>query len=160
MYAWYGERLEIDLFKHLKARYEDLDESLAVFHSLEILKLDGANDSPIERDFVLVSATYGYIMAIEVKKNLEKTDTSKGSRFEKNGELGSLDKAVNQLKRTFEDLKSYIKSGILPDDINIEDWIFVPMVYHKTEKDVTICESCRQHILKSNLDYNDLIYHI
>ena len=77
--TWRGEAPELDLYNALKKRSEVSDESIAIFHSLEILKFDPERqDNNInEKDFILVSASHGYIMAIEVKKTLNKKEAEK-----------------------------------------------------------------------------------
>jgi hypothetical protein len=74
-----GEAPELDLYNALKKRSEVSDESIAIFHSLEILKFDPERqDNNInEKDFILVSGSHGYIMAIEVKKTLNKKEAEK-----------------------------------------------------------------------------------
>ena len=77
--TWRGEAPELDLYNALKKRSEVSDESIAIFHSLEILKFDPERqDNNInEKDFILVSGSHGYIMAIEVKKTLNKKEAEK-----------------------------------------------------------------------------------
>ena len=69
----------MDLYNALKKRSEVSNESIAIFHSLEILKFDPERqDNNInEKDFILVSGSHGYIMAIEVKKTLNKKEAEK-----------------------------------------------------------------------------------
>ena len=64
--AWSGEILEMKLYKALQKRFETKDENIAIFHSLEILKFDQErqDNNVYEKDFVLVSASHAYIMAI------------------------------------------------------------------------------------------------
>ena len=77
--TWRGEAPELDLYNALKKRSEVSDESIAIFHSLEILKFDPERqDNNInEKDFILVSGSHGYIMAVEVKKTLNKKEAEK-----------------------------------------------------------------------------------
>ena len=79
MRTWRGEAPELDVYNALKKRFETTDENVAVFHSLDLMKFDPERqDNNInEKDFIVVSATHKYIMAIEVKKTLNKREAEK-----------------------------------------------------------------------------------
>ena len=64
--AWSGEFLEMKLYRALQERFKTIDENIAIFHSLEILKFEQErqDNNVYEKDFVLVSASHAYIMAI------------------------------------------------------------------------------------------------
>ena len=131
--SWYGEESEMKLYNALKERYQKLKESLAVFHSLEVLKFHKKENDFDERDFILLNATHGYLMAIEVKKTLNHS---------------KILKAIDQLQKNIEDMKTYLGSDILKGkDLSGKDWIFVPMIYCESMDSVSCCESCRQHII-------------
>ena len=137
--AFWGDAHEKTMYDALKIRYKNRNENVAVFHSLKILKLD--SETPgydfLEKDFVIVNATYGYIMAIEGKKSLKI-------------EHEHLEKSLNQLEETLKFLQMYFQSGILPSEDHVSTgWIFIPMVYCDNIDDlVQICDSCRRHIIK------------
>ena len=66
-----GEIPERSLYEELQNRFANRNESVVVFHGIDILKLN--IDKPFkisEKDFVIISVTYRYIMVIEVKKTL------------------------------------------------------------------------------------------
>lgn len=131
--AWYGEKVEMDLYNFLKKRSKKRDESLAVFHSLEILKFHEKNDNCHEKDFILINATLGFIMAIETKKTLK---------------MENVQKTIEQLQVTFEDLQTYLLGDILSDEkIDGEDWFFIPMIYCEEVDDVIFGDSCGKHIM-------------
>lgn len=131
--SWYGEESEMKLYNALKERYQKLKESLAVFHSLQVLKFHKKENDFDERDFILLNATHGYLMAIEVKKTLSHD---------------KIHKALEQLQKTMEDMKTYLGSDILPkEDFIGKDWLFMPMIYCESMEDFKCCESCRQHII-------------
>ena len=129
----YGEVLEMELYEALKDRYEKLNENVVVFHGLEILKFyhKGGNNT-VEKDFIIINATYGYIMAIASKKTLDK---------------GKLAKCLEQLDGTLTSLTTYLTSKILPSFNNVSpDWLFVPMIY--CENIDVDCGSFDQHVIK------------
>ena len=131
--SWYGEEVEMDLYNFLKERSNKRDESLAVFHSLEILKFHEKNENYHEKDFILINASLGFIMAIETKKALRKKN---------------IQKTIEQLQLTFEDLQTYLLGDILSDEkIDGEDWFFIPMIYCETVEDITFDDSCQKHIM-------------
>ena len=100
MRTWRGEAPELDLYNALHNRFDTRDESVAVFHSLNILKFDPdrQDNNTNEKDFILVSATHGYIMAIEAKKTLNQEEA---------------EKSLEQVMGTMEDLKTYFETDIL-----------------------------------------------
>ena len=135
--AWYGEKVEMDLYKFLKERSKKKDESLAVFHSLHILKFHEKNENYHEKDFIIINATLGFIMVIEVKKTLKKDEKK-----------GNVQKIIEQLQVTFEDLQTYLLGDILSDEkIDGKDWFFIPMIYCEGVEDVIFCDSCGKHIM-------------
>ena len=139
--AYFGEEPEKDLYYALKKRYERNNEKVVVFHALELMKFDTENTNFDERDFILINATHGYVMAIEAKKNLTEKKDSK--------EKDNLVRALNQLERTMEDLQTFFKSGFLEEeeDLLSSNWIFVPMIY-TSNLDLSLCQSDLDHVIE------------
>ena len=133
--SYRGEVPEMKLYNALKRHSEKSNDSIAVFHSLDIMKfdLDKQENKFTEKDFVVINATQGTVMAIEVKKTLTET-TAKES--------------LDQLQGTLEDLQTYLKSDILTDEVLSPDWIFLPMIYCEEEDEIFSCDHCRQHIIR------------
>ena len=129
-----GEIPEMNLYNTLKKRSEERSETMAIFHSLDIMKFDleKQENKFTEKDFVVVNATHGYIMPIEVKKTLNETTSTE---------------SLEQLKGIREDLQTYLKSDILKDEFISQDWMFLPMIYCEQEEAVFCCDHCRQHII-------------
>ena len=66
-----GDLVERNLYDILQDRFKKRDESVVVFHGTDILKLNLDRAFRVsEKDFVIISATYQYVMVIEVKKTL------------------------------------------------------------------------------------------
>ena len=61
----------------------------------------------------------------------------------------NLQKTIEQLQVTFEDLQTYLLGDILSDEkIDGEDWFFIPMIFCGTvEEDITFDDSCLKHIM-------------
>ena len=138
MRAHWGEVPEMNLYNALKARYDENNESMAVFHGLNIMKFDPErqDNNVNEKDFILVSGSHQYIIVIEAKKTLGKGD--------------SIEKSLKQLIDTKADLESYFNNAILEDESNIStEWIFIPLIYCEAiEEGVKYCSSCEKHIVK------------
>ena len=142
-----GEVPERNLYDALKDYCAKTDESIAVFHGLDILKFDPnrQNNNVNEKDFILVSASYGYIMVIECKKTL--------------GTGESIEKSLQQLQDTKKDLESYFRYGISDTESEMSgDWIFIPMIhFEELEDSVNYCQSCEKHIIKGIITYSRTI---
>ena len=133
-----GEIPEMKLYNTLKKRSEESSETMAIFHSLDIMKFDleKQENKFTEKDFVVVNATHGYIMPIEVKKTLNETTARE---------------SLEQLEGVREDLQTYLTSDILKDEFISQDWMFLPMIYCKQEEAVFCCDHCRQHIITGTI---------
>ena len=139
--TYFGEEPEKDLYYALKKRYERNNEKVVVFHALELMKFDTENTNFDERDFILINATHGYVMAIEAKKNLAEKENSKED---------NLVKGLDQLERTMKDLQTFFTSSFLEEeDFLSSNWIFIPMIYTKN-LEFSLCESgleCLDHVI-------------
>ena len=92
-----GELPERNLYDVLQERFKNKNESVAVFHGIDILKLNLDRTFKVsEKDFVIISFTYWYIMVIEVKKTLGAGD--------------SVAKSTKQLMEAKEDLEAYSRN--------------------------------------------------
>jgi hypothetical protein len=135
-----GEVPERNLYDSLQDHCAKSDESMAIFHGLNILKFDPErqDNNVNEKDFILVSATHRYIAVIECKKTL--------------GRGESVDTSLQQLKNTKLDLESYFRNSILDDEEELSsDWAFIPIINcEEIEDGVIFCESCEPHIIKGN----------
>ena len=133
-----GEVPEMNLYNILKTRYDEANESMAVFHGLNITKFDPErqDNNVNEKDFILVSGSHQYIIVIEAKKTLGKGD--------------SIEKSLKQLNDTKADLESYFNNAILEDRSSISpEWIFIPLIYcEDTEDGIDYCSSCQNHVIK------------
>ena len=135
-----GEVPEVNLYKALQERFSKNDESLAIFHGLDIMKFDPdrQDNNVCEKDFILVSATHGYVAVIECKRTIGKDKVDK--------------KSVQQLKDTKGDLESYFRNFVLESDQQFSpDWIFIPLIYcEDVEGESNHCGLCENHIIKGN----------
>ena len=65
-----GEVPERNLYKALQAYFQGKEETVAVFHGIDILKLNLEKVKVNEKDFVIINATHQYIPVVEVKNHL------------------------------------------------------------------------------------------
>ena len=107
-----------------------IGEDVAVFHSLDLMKfeLEARNERFKEKDFIIVNATFGYIMIIEVKKTLNAT---------------TLTKSLQQLKDTKEKIVQYLRTDILMDHLKLKrEWTLIPMIYCEVQQGIRIGNNC------------------
>ena len=134
-----GEVPEVNMYNALTERFDKGDETMAIFHGLNITKFDleRQDNNVNEKDFILVSGTYRYIAVIECKKTL--------------GTGESVDKSLQQLRDTKLDLEAYFRNCILNDEELSSDWVFVPIINcDEIEDGVNVCKSCESHIITGN----------
>ena len=136
-----GEIPERNLYDALQDHCAKSDESMAIFHGLNILKFDPErqDNNVNEKDFILVSATHHYIAVIECKKTL--------------GTGESVETSLQQLRETKLDLESYFRNSILDDEEELSsDWAFIPIINcEEIEDEVNVCKLCEPHIIKGKL---------
>ena len=106
------ERPYRELYHALQAYFESKNESVAVFHDIDILKMNLDRFKVNAKDFVIINATRRCIIVIEVKRNL--------------GAGNSVEKSIRQLSEAKEDLESWFGTE------GLHNWTYIPMVY--TEK--------------------------
>ena len=137
MRTHWGEVPEMNLYNALKSRYDENNESMVVFHGLNITKFDPErqDNNFNEKDFILISGSHQYIVVIEVKKTLGKGD--------------SIEKSLKQLNNTKSDLESYFNNAVMESEPSISpEWIFIPLIYcEDIENGVNYCSSCKKHII-------------
>ena len=122
-----GEAPERNFYAALKAYFNGKDETVAVFHGIDILKMNLDKFKVNEKDFVIINATHKCIIVVEVKNRL--------------GTGNSVEKSIQQLLEAKEDLEEWFATE------GLEHWRFIPIIY--TEKvDVEInCSQCEQFII-------------
>ena len=137
-----GEVPEVNVYNALTERFDKGDETVTIFHGLNITKFDveRQDNNVNEKDFVLLSETYKYIAVIECKKTLDQE---------------TLEKSLQQLADTKSDLESYLRNAILADEEEItSDWKFAPFIYHEESEDnINFCDACKEHIIQGKLKY-------
>ena len=123
-----GELPEQNLYVALQAYFKENNESVAVFHGIDILKMNLDKFKVNEKDFVIINVLRRCILVIEVKSTL--------------GAGNSIEKSIHQLNEAKEDLEAWFATE------GLEHWRFIPLIY--TEKvDPTIdCNICNQHIIQ------------
>ena len=123
-----GEIPEQNLYVALQAYFKGNNENVAVFHGIDILKMNLDRFQVNEKDFIIINATRRCILVIEVKSTLGAGD--------------SIEKSIHQLNEAKEDLEAWFATE------GLHHWLFIPLIY--TEKiDPTIdCNKCKEHIIK------------
>ena len=133
-----GEPPEKELYNSLRAYFKSRNESVAVFHGIDILKMNLERFKVNEKDFVILNATRKCILVIEVKQTL--------------GAGESIEKSIKQLSEAKEDLEAWFGTE------GLEDWTYVPMIYtEKIEPDID-CDRCNQHVIEGNVNFASFIY--
>ena len=133
-----GELPEKELYNSLQAYFKSRNESVAVFHGIDILKMNLERFKVNEKDFVILNATRKCILVIEVKQTL--------------GAGESIQKSIKQLTEAKEDLEAWFGTE------GLEDWTYVPMIYtEKIEPDID-CDRCNQHVIEGNVNFASFIY--
>ena len=126
-----GEIPERNLYQSLQERFKTGNESAAIFHGIDILKLNLDKTLKVcEKDFVIISATFKYIMVIEVKKTLGPGD--------------SIEKSKQQLLDSMEDLESWYESD------GIQNWMYIPMIFTEKIEIPIDCNECKRFIIEGN----------
>ena len=123
-----------NLYNALKEYCLDSNDSMAVFQGLDLLKYDSwPKKEANEKDFILVNPTRGYIVGIKTIKTFGK---------------GQIEKQLQQLHTTKDDLQTYLASDILKDAWITNDWVYIPMIYCEEMLDsIEICQECKKLII-------------
>ena len=128
-----GELPEKELYHALQAYFDSKNESVAIFHGIDILKMNLDRFKVNEKDFVILNATRRCIIVVEVKKTLGAGD--------------SIEKSIEQLTEAKVDLEAWFGTE------GLEHWTYVPMIYtEKIQPDID-CYRCNQHVMEGNVKY-------
>ena len=128
-----GELPERELYDALQTYFNSKDESVAVFHGIDILKMNLDRFKVNEKDFVILNATRRSIIVIEVKRTLGAGD--------------SIEKSIEQLGEAKEDLEAWFGTE------GLEHWTYIPMIYAEKIEPVIDCDRCNQHLMEGNVKY-------
>ena len=125
-----GEHPEKELYDALQSYFNSKNERVAIFHGIDILKMDLDRFKVNEKDFVILNATRRSIIVIEVKQTLGAGD--------------SIAKSIHQLSEAKEDLEAWFGTE------GLEHWTYIPMIYTEKVEPAIDCNSCNQHIMEGN----------
>ena len=130
-----GEIPEKNLYFALQTYFNSKDEIVAIFHGIDILKMNLDKVKVNEKDFVIINATHQCIIVIEVKNTLGAGD--------------SVVKSKQQLIEAKQDFEAWFATE------GIEHWRFIPIIY--TEKiDIEIkCSECKQYVILGMILFNN-----
>ena len=119
----------------LQEHFKHSDEVVAVFHGIDILKLNLERVMKVsEKDFVIINASYRYVMVVEVKRTL--------------GSGESLEKSAKQLKEAKEDLEAWFGTE------GLHNWVFIPVIFTEIIDNPINCEACKRFIVESKYGNN------
>ena len=133
-----GELPEKKLYDTLKTYFDEKNESIAVFHGIDILKMNLDRFKVNKKDFVILNATRRSIIVIEVKQTLGAGD--------------SIEKSIQQLSEAKEDLEAWFGTE------GLEHWTYIPMIYTEKVDPAIDCNRCNQYIMKGNFKYKSIVY--
>ena len=123
-----GELPEQNLYVALQAYFKENNESVAVFHGIDILKMNLDKFKVNEKDFVIINVSRRCILVIEVKSTL--------------GAGNSIEKSIHQLYEAKEDLEAWFATE------GLEHWSFIPLIYAEKIDPTIDCSTCNQHIIQ------------
>ena len=132
-----GELPERELYDALQAYFHSKNETVAIFHGIDILKMNLERFKVNEKDFVILNATRRSIIVIEVKQTLGAGD--------------SIEKSIQQLSEAKEDLEAWFGSE------GLEHWTYIPMIYTEKIEPAIDCCTCIQHIMEGNVNYKSIV---
>ena len=132
-----GELPERELYDTLKTHFDGKNESVAVFHGLDILKMNLDRFKVNEKDFVILNATRRSIIVIEVKQTLGAGD--------------SIEKSTQQLCEAKEDLEAWFGTE------GLDHWTYIPMIYTEKVEPANDCNRCNQHIMRGNSKHKSIV---
>ena len=128
MYCSTGDTSLRNFYKCNDFVFRENDESVAVFHNIDILKLNLDEKFKVnEKDFIIISATYCYIIVIEVKTTL--------------GAGRSVSKSRDQLFGAKKDLEAWFGTE------GLEHWAYIPLVYTERNASDMECNECNNFII-------------
>ena len=119
----------------LQEHFKNSDEVVAVFHGIDILKLNLDRVMKVcEKDFVIINASYRYVMVVEVKRTL--------------GSGESLEKSAKQLKEAKEDLEAWFGTE------GLHNWVFIPVIFTEIIDNPIDCKECKRLIVEGKYGKN------
>ena len=131
-----GEIPEKNLYFALQTYFNSKDEIVAIFHGIDILKMNLDKVKVNEKDFVIINATHQCIIVIEVKNTLGAGD--------------SVEKSIKQLQDAKEDFEAWFATE------GLEHWRYIPMVYtEKIESEIN-CSVCKQFVIRGKEYFHKL----
>ena len=122
-----GEIPERNLYAALRAYFNGRDQTVAVFHGINILKMNLDKFKVNEKDFVIINATHKCIMVVEVKNCL--------------GAGNSVEKSKTQLLDAKEDFEAWFASE------GLENWRFIPLIYTEQIAIEITCSECKKYVI-------------
>ena len=122
-----GEIPEKNLYIALQTYFNETDETVAIFHGIDILKMNLDKFKVSEKDFVIINATRKSIIVVEVKNNL--------------GAGTSVAKSINQLQEAKEDFEAWFATE------GLEHWRFIPMIYAERTTIEISCSECQISVI-------------
>ena len=124
-----GELPERRLYDTLQKYFNNSDDTVAVFHGIDILKLNlDRNFKVKEKDFVIINPTRKFIMIIEVKRTLGAGD--------------SIEKSEAQLSDAKKDLEVWFGTE------GLHNWLYIPMIYTENIDPVLGCDECTKFVIE------------
>ena len=123
-----GEVPERNLYVALQTIFNSINDSVAVFHGIDILKMNLEKFKVNEKDFVIINVTRKCIIVIEVKKTLGAGD--------------SIGKSIYQLREAKGDLEAWFSTE------GLHNWVFIPMIYTEAIEPSIDCDKCSQYIIE------------
>ena len=127
-----GDKVERNLYNILQNRFKKRNESVVVFHGIDILKMNLDRAVRVsEKDFVIISATYQYVMVIEVKKTL--------------GAGQSVEKSNLQLVEAKLDMEAWF------DTEGLHNWKYIPLIVTENITTTINCGECKKYIIEGML---------
>ena len=137
-----GEHPEKELYDALQAYFKSKNESVAVFHGIDILKMNLDKFKVNEKDFVILNATKKCIICIPRLKTPQPVFVIEVKQTLGAGD--SIQKSIKQLGEAKEDLEAWFGTE------GLEHWTYVPMIYtEKIEPDID-CSRCNLHLIEGN----------
>jgi hypothetical protein len=128
-----GELPERELYDALQEYFKSKNESVAVFHGIDILKMNLDRFKVNEKDFVILNASRRCIIVVEVKRTLGAGDF--------------IDKSIQQLTEAKKDLEAWFGTE------GLEHWTYIPMIYTEKIEPGIDCYRCNHHIIEGNAKY-------
>ena len=122
-----GELPERNLYIALQNYFNQRDEKVTIFHSLDILKMNLEKLTLNEKDFVIINATRRCIIVIEAKRAL--------------GPGNSITKSIQQLREAKQDFEEWFAAE------GLENWTYLPMIYTESLEVALSCTRCKKLVI-------------